>query len=86
MMSRSSWAIAPMTVNIAWPIGLEVSSCSWSEMKATFMLRKVSSAETRCFTDRAKRSKRHTSAAWNCPAHAARMSWSRAGRRSLEPE
>jgi hypothetical protein len=39
-------------------------------MKATFMLRKVSSAETRCFTDRAKRSKRHTSAAWNCPAHA----------------
>ena len=67
MMSRSSWAIAPMIVNMAWPIGVEVSNCSCKEMKLILSERNCSKAVRRCFTERAKRSNRQTSTAWNLP-------------------
>ena len=79
IISRSSCAIAPIMVNMAWPIGVDVSNCSCSEMNCTLRDRKSSSAFIRCFTDRANRSNRQTTTACIVPAQAAFISRSRAG-------
>jgi len=39
--------MAPMMVNMAWPMGVAVSSCSWREMNPTLRVRNVSRAATK---------------------------------------
>jgi hypothetical protein len=56
MSERSNSAIAAITVNMAFPIGEEVSICSVMEMKATPRCRNSSSASMSYFVERAKRS------------------------------
>src|SRR5262245_30987019 len=53
---RSSSATAPMTVKIILPMGVDVSMDSFNETKSMPSELNSSSARTRCFVDRAKRS------------------------------
>jgi hypothetical protein len=86
MRLRSSSATAPSTVKIILPVGVEVSTCSESETNSMSRARKFSKAFRRCETERAKRSKRHTTMASKYRRWASCKSLSSSGRFSLPPE
>ena len=83
---RSSSATAPRTVKIIFPVGVEVSTCSDSETNSMPRERKVSSARSRCETERAKRSNRQTTTASKFLRCASAISLSSSGRFSFAPE
>lgn len=58
MISHSNSATAAMIVKVNLPWGVEVSMPSETETKSMLRALNSSSAVIRCFTDRAKRSKR----------------------------